>query len=206
MNTPQSLCTIGDITDEMVEEQKAILGNALAQARKGKYASALQASKDLGIGQSTYLSYENGQRQQVLAWWLVTLKNVIAPRFGVDVSYLLGLAKVEQRQDAPVWLLSKIAPHIKNSDDVLQLSINDESMAPNLSSGDIAVFEKANTVTQGGIYAIEYPNSETLARWVTPSAVGGWHIKDASGILESLDDQAISLLNVKGKYLFRITK
>lgn len=206
MNTPQSLRTIGDITDEMVEEQKAILGNALAQARKGKYASALQASKDLGIGQSTYLSYENGQRQQVLAWWLVTLKNVIAPRFGVDVSYLLGLAKVEQRQDAPVWLLSKIAPHIKNSDDVLQLSINDESMAPNLSSGDIAVFEKANTVTQGGIYAIEYPNSETLARWVTPSAVGGWHIKDASGILESLDDQAISLLNVKGKYLFRITK
>lgn len=206
MNTPQILRTIGDITEKMVEEQKAILGHALAQARKGRYASALQASKDLGIGQSTYLSYENGQRQQVLAWWLIAINKVFAPRFGVDASYLLGLTPAEPRQEAPVWLLSKIAPHIKNSDDVLQLSITDESMAPNLGSGDIAVFEKADTVSQGGIYAIEYPNGETLARWVVPSAVGGWHIKDASGTLESLDDQALALLNVKGKYLFRITK
>lgn len=206
MNTPQSLLTIGDITEEMVEEKKATLGHALAQARKGKYVSALKASKDLGIGQSTYLSYENGQRQQVLAWWLVAMEQVLAPAFGVEPSYLLGLTPAEPRQAAPVWLLSKIAPHIKNSDDVLQLHISDESMAPNLGNGDIAVFEKTDAVSQGGIYAIEYPNGEMLARWVVPSAVGGWHIKDTSGTQESLDDQAISLLNVKGKYLFRMTK
>lgn len=206
MNTPKSLRSIGDITDEMVEDQKAILGNALAQARKGKYASALQASRDLGIGQSTYLSYENGQRQQVLAWWLVAINKVFAPRYGVEPSYLLGITQAEPRQEAPVWLLSKIAPHIKNSDDVLQLSITDESMSPNLGSGDIAIFEKTTTVSQGGIYAIEYPNSEMLVRWIVPAALGGWYIKDASGNQESLDDHAIRSINVKGRYLFRITK
>ncbi|MNF97124.1 hypothetical protein D3C84_799420 [compost metagenome] len=206
MELKNRLLSIHDITDEMLDAKKAQLGHVLASARKNRFSKAIQVSNELGIGQTTYLAYENGARQQVLAWWLLAIEKVFAPRFGVEPTYLLGMSKETTPSQAPIWLMSKIAPHIKNAEAILQLQIQDDSMAPNLMMGDIAVFEREESITQGGIYAIEYPNSEIHARWIVPGAVRGWQIKDANGVLETIDDDALSELRVKGRYLFRMTK
>lgn len=206
MDKSEILPTLADVTPERVEQKKMLLGQVLMNARKHRFKSALAASEALGVGQSTYLSYENGARQSVLAWWLVAAERVFAPRFGVDVSYLLGLREPQERNDAPLWLLNAMAPHLKSGDETLQLPITDDAMAPHLLNGDIAIFEKAGEVSQGGIYAIEYPNCQIYARWVMPCSVGGWQIKDANGVQESLSDQDISKLNIRGKYLFRLSK
>lgn len=205
MNAP-SLRTIKDIDPEKVDKLAGQLGQLLAKARKNKYASALSASNDLDIGQSTYISYENGQRQKVLAWWLVAFRDVFGPRFGVEPSFLLGLSPEAAPTEAPVWLLSQIAPHIKRADAIMQMQIADEAMAPHLGIGDVAIFERTDTVSQGGIYAIEYPTGEVLPRWITPSAVGGWQIKDGRSVVETVSDDDLDKLSIRGRYLFRMTK
>ncbi|GJA64096.1 hypothetical protein KAM351_27070 [Aeromonas caviae] len=206
MENLDNLPTLSTVTPEMVELKTMQLGHLLSNARKHRYKSALDASKELEVGQSTYLAYEKGGRQQVFAWWLCAIQHVFAPRFGVEPSYLLGLSEEKERAEAPLWLLNVMAPHLKNGDDTIQLLISDEAMAPNLQAGDIAIFERAGDISQGGIYAIEYPNCQVYARWVMPSAVGGWQIRDSSGTQETLTEQDILKLKVRGKYLFRLTK
>ncbi len=206
MENLDNLPTLSTVTPEMVELKTMQLGHLLSNARKHRYKSALDASKELEVGQSTYLAYEKGGRQQVFAWWLCAIEHVFAPRFGVDRSYLMGLSEEQERADAPLWLLKVMAPHLKNSDEVIQLIISDDAMAPTLQAGDIAIFEKGREVSKGGIYAIEYPNCQVYARWIMPSAVGGWQIRDSNGVQETLSEEDILNLNVRGKYLFRLTK
>lgn len=206
MDNLDNLPTLPSVTQEMVDMKTRQLGALLRKARKHRFRSALDASKELDVGQSTYLSYEKGGRQQVFAWWLCAIQHVFAPRFGVAPSYLMGLSEEKERADAPLWLIQVMAPHLKNGDEVIQLNISDDAMAPNLQAGDIAIFEKSGVVSMGGIYAIEYPNCQVYARWVMPSAVGGWQIRDSSGAQETLSEEDILKLKVRGKYLFRITK
>ncbi|WP_139070603.1 S24 family peptidase [Aeromonas hydrophila] len=206
MENLDNLPTLSSVTPEMVDIKTRQLGHLLTNARKHRYRSALDASKELGVGQSTYLAYEKGGRQQVLAWWLCTIQHVFAPRYGVDPSYLLGLSEEQERTEAPLWLLNVMAPHLKNGDETIQLLISDDAMAPNLQTGDIAIFEKVSEVSKGGIYAIEYPNCQVYARWIMPSAVDGWQIRDSNGVQETLGEEAILKLKVRGKYLFRLTK
>ncbi|MEZ6936850.1 hypothetical protein ACK3YL_20160 [Aeromonas caviae] len=206
MEQKQALLSIEDITDEMLNKKMLQLGQNLARARKSRFNKAIQVSSEVGIGQTTYLAYENGARQRVLAWWLLAIEKVFAPRFGVDPAYLLGMKPESTPSQAPVWLMNKIAPHIQDAESILQIPIQDDSMAPNLVTGDIAVFERDENITQGGIYAIEYHNSDIQARWIVPGAVKGWQIKDSNGVLETIGDDDLPAIKVRGRYLFRMTK
>ena len=206
MEPKKALLSIGDITDEMLNKKMLQLGHNLASARKSRFSKAIQVSSELGIGQTTYLAYENGGRQRVLAWWLLAIEKVFAPRFGVEPAYLLGMKPDSTPSQAPIWLMNKIAPHIQNAESILQIAIQDDAMAPNLVTGDIAVFERDDHITQGGIYAIEYHNSDIQARWIVPGAVKGWQIKDSNGVLETLDEDELAEIKIRGRYLFRMTK
>ena len=103
--------------DEPINPDYFYLGKRLSEIRNDLNLSQAEASKMLGIPQSTYAGYETGKRKISL-----TRLRDIAAAYGVKVDYLLGVSfSVDQLTEDERTLIEiyRTDPSAKNTLDYL---------------------------------------------------------------------------------------
>ncbi len=152
----------------------------LKELRKEKGLSLKDIAEILGVAESTVSLYENSKRE--LSY---TALQKLSSFFGVSIDYLLGVSDSKQEpQSNPYSIHIPILESVSLSDNCIEchysaekesielgsnedffyFKMHGDSMAPQISSGDIALIKKQNKAPSGCIAAVIYKDNPVLLR------------------------------------------
>ena len=154
----------------------------LKELRKAKGLSLKKLAEVLGVSESTVSLYENSKRE---ASYTVLLK--LSEYFKVSIDYLLGADEAyEDGEKNPYSIYIPILESVSiteneiechysaekesielgSNEDFFYFKMHGDSMAPQISSGDIALIKKQSNIESGSIAAVIYGDNPVMLRRV----------------------------------------
>jgi len=177
----------------MDERYKELIANRLKSLRQSKGWRAEDVARRLNVTRSRYLNWECAARTPKLDMF-----PKIAKIFNVSASYVAGFTQQFDEQennlkyitanqpkldsknlslisDKVAFLSSVLTENGLTSENILLLTVKDNSMAPDLSKGDEVLINLSSTlVTQPDIYALRDSSNNVWLRWIRPELGGGY--------------------------------
>lgn len=158
----------------------------LKELRKQRGLSLKELAEFLGLSESTISLYENSKREASY-----TVLQKLSKFFGVSIDYLLGAGESRSENEKNPYSIyipilesvslsgadiechysaEKESIELGSTDDFFYYKMHGESMAPQISSGDIALIKKQCDAESGSIAAVIYGDNPVMLRRIVKNS------------------------------------
>ncbi len=152
----------------------------LKELRKERGLSLKELADVLGVAESTVSLYENSKREASY-----TVLQKLSNYFGVSIDYLLGVSENKGEGNSNPYSIhipilesvslsgnniecnysaEKESIELGSNEDFFYFKMHGDSMAPQISDGDIALIKKQNDAESGSVAAVIYKDNPVLLR------------------------------------------